>query len=87
WYIADTGAERIIVLDGTDYHLKRMINKPENMVGATQFKPSKIVVDKDGKISVIVQGSYEGIIEIHNNGSFSRYFGLNKPRVNIIDHF
>ncbi|MFC6334702.1 hypothetical protein ACFP56_18885 [Paenibacillus septentrionalis] len=86
-YIADTGAERIIVLDGTDYHLKRMINKPENMVGATQFKPSKIVVDKDGKISVIVQGSYEGIIEIHNNGSFSRYFGLNKPRVNIIDHF
>jgi len=86
-YIADTGAQRIVVLDGLTYQFKRIIEKPENMVGATLFKPSKIVVDKDGKISVVVQGSYEGIIEIHNNGTFSRYFGLNKPRVNIIDHF
>jgi tetratricopeptide (TPR) repeat protein len=86
-YIADTGAGRIIVLDGFNYHLKRIINQPENMVGVTLFKPSKIVVDKDGKISVVVQGSYEGIIEIHNNGQFSRYFGLNKPRVNLVDHF
>ncbi|WP_213518978.1 hypothetical protein [Paenibacillus montaniterrae] len=86
-YIADTGAQRIVVLDGLTYQFKRIIEKPENMVGATLFKPSKIVVDKDGKISVVVQGSYEGIIEIHNNGMFSRYFGLNKPRVNVIDHF
>jgi len=86
-YIADTGSGRIIVLDGLKYHLKRIIEKPENMVGVTLFKPSKIIVDKDGKISVIVQGSYEGIIEIHNNGQFSRYFGLNKPRVNLVDHF
>ncbi len=86
-YIADTGAERIVVLDGNTYAYKRTIGRPEHMIGATQFKPSKLVVDQDGKISVVVQGSYEGIIEIHPDGSFSRYFGLNKPRVNLIDYF
>ncbi|WP_339278679.1 hypothetical protein NYE40_16265 [Paenibacillus sp. FSL W8-1187] len=86
-YIADTGAERIVVLDGMTYAFKRTIERPENMVGATLFKPSKLVVDKNGKISVVVQGSYEGIIEIQPDGSFSRYFGLNKPRVDLADFF
>ncbi|WP_274365412.1 hypothetical protein [Paenibacillus thermotolerans] len=86
-YIADTEAERIIVLDGKSYAYKRTVERPRNMVGATLFKPSKLIVDKDGKMSVVVQGSYEGIIEINSDGSFSRYFGLNKPRVNLVDHF
>lgn len=86
-YIADTGAERIMVLDGTSYSYKRTIEKPANMVGATQFKPSKLIVDKDGLISIVVQGSYEGIVEINRDGSFARYFGLNKPRVNLVDYF
>ncbi|WP_336786191.1 hypothetical protein [Paenibacillus sp. MMO-177] len=86
-YIADTESERIIVLDGATYAFKRSIGKPQNMVGSTQFKPSKIIVDKDGLISVVVQGSYEGIIEINRDGSFARYFGLNKPKVNVTDFF
>lgn len=86
-YIADTGAERIVVLDGHTYHHLRTIEKPEEMIGATQFKPSKLIVSKDGKLSIVVQGSYEGIIEINRDGTFSRYFGLNKPRVNLIDYF
>lgn len=84
-YIADTAAERIVVLDGNTYAFKRTIEKPKNMVGVTQFKPSKLVVGKDGMISIVVQGSYEGIVQLNNDGSFSRYFGLNKPKVNIID--
>jgi sugar lactone lactonase YvrE len=86
-YIADTGSERIIVVDGQSYAFKRTIVKPPNMVGSTQFKPSKIIVDKDGLISVVVQGSYEGIIEINRDGSFARFFGLNKPKVNVTDFF
>lgn len=86
-YIADTGAERIIVLDGQTYTYLRTIERPDNMVGVTQFKPSKLVVNKEGKISVVVQGSYEGIIELNRDGTFSRYFGVNKPRVNLIDYF
>jgi len=86
-YIADTGAERIIVLDKDQYFLKRVIERPDNMVGVTAFKPSKLVVDSAGRIFIVVQGSYEGIIELNKDGSFSRYFGVNKPKVNILDYF
>lgn len=86
-YIADTEGERIIVLDSDKYYLKRIIEKPQNMIGVTVFKPSKIVVDNAGRIYVVVQGGREGIIELNNDGSFSRYFGVNKPRTSIIEYF
>ncbi|MGF7144520.1 hypothetical protein HNQ56_002951 [Anaerotaenia torta] len=86
-YIADTGASRIIVLDGTGYYLKRMIERPDNMIGSTQFNPSKIVVDQANKIYFVVQSGFEGIVELNESGSFSRYFGVNKPVVNFWDYF
>lgn len=86
-FIADTGAERIVVLDGDGYYLKRIITRPENMVGVTQFRPSKIVVDNANKIYFVVQSGYEGIVELNQSGTFSRYFGVNKPVVNLWDYF
>ncbi len=86
-YIADTGAQRILVLDLDTYALKRMIAQPENLTGATQFKPSKLAVDLADRIYVIVQSSYEGIIELTADGSFSGYYGVNTPRVSLIDYF
>lgn len=86
-YIADTEAGRIIVLDGSDYTLKKMIGKPDNMAGITEFKPSKIVVDSADRIYVVVQSSYEGIIELNADGTFSRYYGVNAPSVNLLDYF
>lgn len=86
-FIADTGAERIVVLDGNGYFLKRIITKPDNMVGATQFRPSKIAVDNANKIYFVVQSGYEGIVELNQSGTFSRYFGVNKPVVDLWDYF
>ena len=57
------------------------------MTGATEFKPSKITVDNADRIFIVVQSSYEGIIELNEDGSFSRYFGVNEPDVNLIDYF
>lgn len=84
-YIADTAAQRVIVLDGTTYNFKRLITRPENMTGATEFKPYKIAVDNADRIYIAVQASYEGIIELNEDGTFSRYFGVNEPQVNLID--
>ncbi|MDF2542512.1 MAG: hypothetical protein K0S47_2230 [Herbinix sp.] len=86
-YIADTGAHRIIVLDGDGYYLKRIIERPDNMIGSTQFNPSKIVVDQANKIYFVVQSGFEGIVELNEDGSFSRYFGVNKPIVDFWDFF
>lgn len=86
-FIADTGAERIVVLDGSTYTLKRIIKRPENMAGVTEFKPSKLSVDNTDRIYAVVQSSYEGIIELNPDGTFSRYFGVNSPSVNVLDYF
>lgn len=86
-YIADTAGEQIIVLDGEDYSFIRKIVRPDNMTGTTSFKPSKIAVDNADRIYVVVQSSYEGIVELNEDGSFSRYFGVNSPVVNLVDYF
>ncbi len=85
-YVCDTGNQRILVLDGANnYAFKRAILRPENMTGTTEFKPSKITVDNADRIYVVVQSSYEGIIELNEDGTFSRYFGVNEPQINMID--
>ncbi len=84
-YICDTGAQRILVLDGQTYAFKRAILRPDNMTGETEFKPAKVAVDNADRIYAVVPSSYEGIIELNEDGSFSRYFGVNEPQINMID--
>ena len=85
-YIADTAAQRVVVLDGETYTFKRMITRPDNMTGVTEFKPAKVTVDNADRIYIVVQSSYEGIIELNEDGTFSRYFGVNEPQINIVDY-
>lgn len=86
-YIADTLAMRIIILDSKNYTYKRQITTPDNMTGTAEFKPSKVAVDQADRIYAIIQSSYEGIVELNEDGSFSRYFGVNVPSVNLVDYF
>lgn len=86
-YIADGGNKAVFVLDGKTYALKRVIGQPENMTGVTEYLPSKVTVDNADRIYIVVQSSYEGIIELNEDGSFSRYFGVNTPSVNLIQYF
>lgn len=86
-YIADTGAQRIVVLNLEDYSLKRIIGRPDNLSGDTQFKPSKITVDFANRIYVVVQSSYEGILELTAEGDFSGYYGVNVPFYSFMDYF
>lgn len=70
----------ILELD-RDYALTRIIPKPvidgfENVA----YKPIKLDVDKAGRIYIVAKGMYEGIIELNPDGSFSRFFGVNKVK-------
>lgn len=86
-YIADTGAKRIIVLDLETYGLLRIIGVPEELIGVTDFRPSKLAVDMADRIYVVVQSSYEGILELTRDGAFSGYYGVNTPMVSLVDYF
>ncbi|MGN0507034.1 MAG: hypothetical protein ACI4FZ_10760 [Lachnospiraceae bacterium] len=86
-YIADSGNKKVFVLDGKTYQVKKIIGTPENLSGVTEYVPSKVAVDMADRIYIVVQSSYEGIIELNEDGTFSRYFGVNVPGVNLIDFF
>lgn len=57
------------------------------MTGDTQFAPYRIAVDTIGRLYIVVQNSHEGIVELNPDGGFSRYLGLNKPKINLIEYF
>ena len=86
-YIADSGNKVVYILDGETYAMKRIISTPENLTGVTEFVPSKVTVDYADRIYVVVASSYEGIIELNSDGTFSRYFGVNEPDINYIEQF
>ncbi len=86
-YIADTGNQRIVVLNLDNYGLLRIIEKPAELAGVTQFNPSKLAVDFADRIYVVVQSSYEGILELTKDGEFSGYYGVNTPMVSLADYF
>jgi len=86
-YIADSGNKVVYVLDGMTYQLKNTFGRPENMTGDTEYVPTKVTVDMTDRIYVVVKSSYEGIIEMNEDGTFSRYFGVNEPQVNLIEFF
>lgn len=51
---------------------------------ARQFRPTKVAVDKTGRIYCIANQIYEGIIEYNRQGNFNRYLGKNEVVVNPI---
>ncbi|MBR6358518.1 MAG: hypothetical protein IKS11_02620 [Lachnospiraceae bacterium] len=86
-YIADSTNKNVYVLDGTTYYLTRTITAPEDMTGVTEYAPSKVTVDNAGRIYIVVASSYEGIVELNEDGTFSGYFGVNEPRINLVQYF
>ena len=69
-YIADPAAQKVFVLDGETYALKRSLGRPDNMTGDTQFAPYRIAVDVIGRLYIVVQNSHEGIVELNRDGGF-----------------
>jgi|GEM_PF-1460745 len=86
-YIADTGAERIVILEGDTLQLIDIITRPDNMVGHTAFRPARLAVDAGGRITFMVSGSFEGLVQLEADGSFSRYFGTTRPTMSPVDYF
>lgn len=51
------------------------------------FRPQKIKVNGSGKIFLICQDIYQGIIEMDINGTFNRFVGINKIKISALESF
>lgn len=84
-YIADKNNNRIVKLNH-DFELIDEFGTPEDPTfDEVAFKPLKLDVDSNGRIYVIAENVFEGIIELNHDGTFNRFTGVNRVSVSIID--
>lgn len=85
YYLAQAEKGQILHFNADD-SLRRVLTRPE-IVGfeTVNYRPTKLAVDSAGRIFVIAKGMYEGIVELRPDGSFSRFYGVNKVMFDISD--
>ncbi|MCC3372036.1 NHL repeat-containing protein [Cohnella sp. REN36] len=88
-YIADTGNHRVVRLKqgGNEADLIILAPKSEYFAGDYVFDPKKIAVDSAGRILVIADRVFDGIMEFDEKGIFQNFFGANRATYNAADYF
>lgn len=85
-YICEQAKGEIIEFDENGKYI-RAIGDPECIGLTTTYAPKKLVVDKVGRIYVLVQNCYEGLVELDPEGNFNRYVGATEVSFNMLDLF
>ena len=76
-YLCDKNNAQILIVDAKTYQVVQVVKAPAGADFATKFAPSKMVTDSSGRMYVISDGVYEGIILMSYQGVFMRYVGVN----------
>lgn len=84
-YVADTDNKRIVVFsfDGVKPTFVRLFEEPSSDIfdDDSVYKPVALAVDISGRMYVVSATTYEGIISLDNDGSFSAFIGATKATV------
>ena len=87
-YIADRGNARVVVANINGV-ASNVLYLPEDDVIPENFmyKPEKIVVDSEGYIYVLSNGSYYGAVRYDDDLKFSGFYGANSVTASVLDIF
>ena len=86
-YIADSGNSRIVKFN-SDYSLNMIITKPEHLaLEELTFVPIDISTSYNGRIYVIGENVYYGIMELNGEGEFLRFVGTNQVKIPFLELF
>ena len=77
-YLCDTENGRVLVMDN-DCNVLSMIEKPNSSIIPSdfQYRPVKLVVDSEGYLYILSQGSYYGAMLFSPSYEFIGFFGAN----------
>lgn len=77
-----------VVKFAADGKSEKVYKQPEGLdLKGAKYLPTAVAADRIGRLFVIGQGIYEGIIEMAPDGSFTRFFGVNHVRFNPVELF
>jgi hypothetical protein len=81
-FIADQGNGRVLRIN-TAKEADQVIENLKNPLipAGFQFKPSKLAVDEAGRLYVLSEGTFDGLLQFDEKGQFLGYFGSNKVEV------
>jgi len=93
-YVADTNNLRVAIFDH-NYKLVSEIKNPDDPTfkkdpsdkEGYDFKPLKVTVNRSGRVYVVAEQIFEGILDFNPDGSFSRYVGANTVTVSAWEAF
>lgn len=86
-YIADSGNGRIIELEADGSYIREIGRPVTDLITAKQkYIPTKVVVDKAGRIYTLCYGINMGMVEFNKNGEFQGFMGATKVSVNAFDY-
>ena len=82
-FVADTDNARIVVFD-YEGNFRRVIEEPKSEIFDTdaQYSPVALAVDSSGRIYVVSRDTYEGVIALNADGSFSSIVASQKTTKN-----
>ncbi len=86
-YIADSGAQAVFICDHHG-NIKTTITRPENsplMSSSSIFKPTNVVVTEENNLFVAGEGSYDGLMQFSEDGTFHGYFAANKRSLSMLE--
>ena len=85
-YVADTDNARIVVFN-YDGSFNRVIDRPKSDVfdSDAKYTPVALAVDSSGRIYVVSSSTYEGVIALNADGSFSSIVAAQKTTKNFFD--
>lgn len=85
-YIADSLNNRVLELDGEFNVLSSISADAEEVLKESFiFTPLKVVASEDGRVYVIADGVYDGLMEFDANGNFVSFSGAAKVTYSLID--
>jgi len=87
--IADTDNGRIVIFDH-NFNKIDEFGRPDDVSfeqTEMEYRPRKLTRDSTGRLYVVAQGVYEGIIELNPDGTFTRYTGVTRVAISPLEIF
>ncbi len=84
-YVADTKNKRLVIFN-EDGSFLRIVEQPSSEVFASTeiYSPIAVAADSSGRIYVVSNTTYQGIISLSSDGTFAGYIGAQKVSYSVL---
>ena len=86
-YVADTENNRIVKMT-VEGRFQQEFGRPDTVLLDSEYayRPSKLAVDRYGRIYVLALAVTDGLVELDESGNFVGFFGANEVSMNMTDY-